>query len=90
MAMYEPFNKTLGNRIRNFYEDYKEYIQNGILVLATIAALSPICYQTNREIKKDLERYNPINKKFYMPERPLKSEILDKHSIENKLEQQQK
>ena len=34
MAMYEPFNRTLKNKLRSFYEYNKEIIAGGAIVLA--------------------------------------------------------
>lgn len=64
MKMYEPFNRTLNQRVKDFYNYNKEYILSGVLTLATITTLmsgvSYCAYRNDLEVKKNLKTLEQV------------------------------
>lgn len=78
--MYEPFNRTFENKIRNYYKEHKEKIKGGLYIAMTLGILGSgiaYCnYKNNKEAQKSLsvleevfkqEDINP-QKTFEIPE----------------------
>ena len=59
MAMYEGFNRTYGNKIRNFYLDNKELFRDAAIAAALLGAFAATSFyfinKFDREIKEDMK-----------------------------------
>ena len=60
MAIYEPFNRTLKNKLRNFYEYNKEIIIGGAVVLALFGGG---LYLTNKLVGEEVKKAETILEK---------------------------